>query len=230
MKPDGKQAAAASGKSVKVWDLAKGTAVKDLEGPGGDVVSLAWRQDGAQLATGDKSHTIRLWKGDFAPDGLIETPADSVLGLAYVPGKPLLVSAGSDGLARVWQLPAVEPVRIDAKGPVRAFAISGDGTRAMTAGPDGNVRIWTPADGKLVKEIGGNGQPVIAVALNGNGSQAAIALASKSVRICLDARRQGDQEDRAAAGRRSRPWRSVPTGPSSRSPETTRSSGVITVG
>ena len=39
-------------------------------------MSAAWRGDGGQLATADKAHTIRLWKGDLTPDGLIETPAD----------------------------------------------------------------------------------------------------------------------------------------------------------
>ena len=38
--------------------------------------SASWRGDGGQLATGDKAHTIRLWKGDLTPDGAIETPAD----------------------------------------------------------------------------------------------------------------------------------------------------------
>ena len=107
-----------------------------------------------------------------------------MLGLAYIPGKPLLVSAGSDGLARLWQLPVVEPRRLDAKGAVQAFAASHEGTRVAAAGADKMVRVWTPADGKLVREIGGNDQPVVAVALNGNGKQAAIALASKVVRIC----------------------------------------------
>ena len=38
--------------------------------------------------------------------------------------------------------------------------------------------------GKLVKEIAGNDQPVIALGLSGNGSQAVIGLANKVVRIC----------------------------------------------
>ena len=37
VKPDGKQAVAAAGKSVKIWDLAKGTVLKDLGGFAGEV-------------------------------------------------------------------------------------------------------------------------------------------------------------------------------------------------
>ncbi|MGA9921833.1 MAG: hypothetical protein WBQ29_00435, partial [Isosphaeraceae bacterium] len=90
VKPDGKEAAVAAGRSVRIWDLAKSASIEELEGFASEVSSVAWRQDGAQIAAGDRSHTIRLWKGDFTPDGLIETPADAVLGLAYVPGKPML--------------------------------------------------------------------------------------------------------------------------------------------
>ena len=184
VKPDGKEAAVAAGRSVRIWDLAKSASIKELEGFASEVSSVARRQDGAQLAAGDRSHTIRLWKGDFTPDGLIETPADAVLGLAYVPGMPMLVSAGSDGIARLWQLPVAKPKRIDSKGAARVFVVSHEGNRAASAGADKIVRVWTLAEGKLVKEIAGNGQPVIALALCGSGSQAAIGLANKVVRIC----------------------------------------------
>ena len=117
------------------------------------MASAAWRQDGSQLATGDKSHTIRLWKGDFSPDGLIETPADGVLGLAYVPGQPLLVSAGSDGLARLWQLPVVEPKRLDAKGPLCVFAVSHDGQSRRDCRAGQECADLGPADGKPSRRL-----------------------------------------------------------------------------
>ena len=50
-----------------------------------------------------------LERGRRRPQGVIETPADTVLGLAYLPNNQQLVSAGSDGLARLWQLPVAEP-------------------------------------------------------------------------------------------------------------------------
>src|SRR5262249_52063419 len=93
VKADGKQFAAGAGRSIKIWDTAKGAAVRDLAGHRGEVTSACWRGDGSQLATGDKAGAIRLWTGGLAPDGTIETPADSVLGLAYLPDNQRLVSA-----------------------------------------------------------------------------------------------------------------------------------------
>ena len=169
VKPDGKQFAAAAGKSVKVWDLTTGAAVKDLEGHAGEVGERLWRGDGGQLATGDKAHTIRLWKGDLTPDAVIEIPADGVLGLAYFPDNRLLVSAGSDGLARLWQLPVAAPRRFETKGPVAAFALSRDGTKLATAGADKVVRVWNPSDGKLIREVTTE-QPIVAVVISHDGS------------------------------------------------------------
>ena len=135
VKPDGKEAAVAAGRSVRIWDLAKSASIKELEGFAREVSSVAWRQDGAARRR-RRTHTSRLWKGNFTPDGLIETPADAVLGLAYVPGMPMLVSAGSDGIARLWQLPVAKPECIDSKGAARVFVVSHEGNRAASAGAD----------------------------------------------------------------------------------------------
>ena len=90
--------------------------------------------------------------------------------------------AGSDGIARLWQLPVAVPRRMETKGPVTVFALSREGTKLASAGADKVVRIWNPADGKLVKEIAVE-QPVIGVAFPQDSSKLAVALANKSARI-----------------------------------------------
>ena len=153
VKPDGKLVAAAAGRSVKIWDLATGQTIKEVQGHDGDVQSVAWRGDGGGLATGDKAHGIRLWKADLNHEATIESPGEGVLALAYLPNNQQLASAGSDGLGRLWQLPAIAPRTIDPKGAVDVFAISRDGTKLATAGGDKVIRLWNTADGKSIKEI-----------------------------------------------------------------------------
>ena len=205
IKPDGKQFAAAAGKSIKVWDPNTGAVIKDLEGHAGEVSSAAWRGDGGQLATGDKANTIRLWKADLTPDTTIECPSPAVLGLSFLPNNQQLVSAGSDGIARLWQLPAAAQRRLEAKGPIAAVAFSGDATKLATVGGEKVVRIWNPADGKLIKEINVD-QPVIAVALRQDGSQVAVALANQTARIfdVADGKELKKVEGLAAACHRTR--------------------------
>ena len=132
LRPDGKQAAAASGKGLTIWDLDAGKPARRIDSAAADVESVAWRGDSAQVAAGDKAGTIRLYNpADGAPQGTIDQPADTVLALAYLPDGKALVSAGSDGIARLWSLPVAAPRPIDAKGD--AFAASADGSRIASS-------------------------------------------------------------------------------------------------
>ena len=99
-----------------------------------------------------------------------------------LPSNQQIVSAGSDGLGRLWQLPVNAPRMIDAKALVNVFALSRDGSKLATAGGDKVVRLWNPADGKSIKEITTDA-PVVAIAFQQDGSKIAVALGSKSVRI-----------------------------------------------
>ena len=116
------------------------------------------------------------------------------------------------------------PSRIDAKGPVAAFAISQRRQRGRDRRSGRQVfGSGTPADGKLVKEIGDNGQPVVAVALQGRRQpgRRSHSRASRSGSCNVDDGKEVKKIGPLPA--RSRPWRSGPTGPSSRSPARTRS-------
>ena len=188
--------------------------------------SASWRGDGGQLATGDKAHTIRLWKGDLTPEAAIETPADGVLGLAYLPNNQQLVSAGSDGLARLWQLPVAAPRRFETKGPVAAFALSRDGTKLATAGADKVVRIWNPG-----RRQTDQGDPSRRARRRRRVSARWLANRRRprqQVRADLRRRRrQRNQENRRARRHRSPRWPFEATAASSPSPVRTTSIRVI---
>ena len=82
LRPDGKQAVAAAGKGLTIWDLDAGKAARTIGKLPTDVESVAWRADSGQLAAGDKGGTIRLFNpADGAPQGRIDQAADTVLGL-----------------------------------------------------------------------------------------------------------------------------------------------------
>ncbi len=86
LRPDGKQAVAASGKALTIWDLDAGKPARTIDKLPADVESVAWRADGGQVAAGDKGGTIRLFNpADGSPQGTVDQPADTVLGIAYLP-------------------------------------------------------------------------------------------------------------------------------------------------
>jgi WD40 repeat protein len=65
-------------------------------------------------------------------------------GLAFSPAGDTLVSAGSDGQMRIWDVNRARTLRtiIGHAGPVNAVGFAPDGERVASAGNDGVVRIW----------------------------------------------------------------------------------------
>ena len=124
----------------------------------------------------------------------------------------MLVSAGSDGIARLWQLPVAKPKRIDSKGAARVFVVSHEGNRATSAGADEIVRVWTLAEGKLVRTLNAHANVVYTVAYSPKGDLLATGGDDKLIKYwrppmagsCVRARVTGAQ---------STPCRSTPMAP-----------------
>ena len=106
-----------------------------------------------------------------------------VLSVAVSPNGKQILSGSNDNTAKLWDIPAVEPRRFDARGPIKSFALSDDGTKLATAGDEKILRIWNPSDGKLIREIPAPDHAIVAVAFRQDGAQVAMALANKTVRI-----------------------------------------------
>ena len=178
--PDGRiLAAAADNGTVRLWDLAMHQQVGapiviapvNGNSPGG-VSAVAFSPDGRMLATGGSDGTARLW--DVAThrqigSAMAAVPSASavggtsfgitgVTGVAFSPGGGILVTGGSDGMARLWDVATHHeigtPVAAVSDPPVNAVngvAFSPDGAMFATAGGDGTARLWDVA---TLQEIG----------------------------------------------------------------------------
>jgi hypothetical protein len=92
---------------------------------------------------------------------------------SLTPAGNLFVTGGHEGKIAWWNSlePDPTPARIvDAhKGYVRAVAVSPDGQLVATGGNDNLVRVWSAADGTLVKELAGHPRHVYNVAFHPSG-------------------------------------------------------------
>jgi WD40 repeat protein len=102
---DGKQAAAASGSAVYVWDLEAGGALRTLEGRFA-VSCLAFSPDGKRLAVGSAgadAGEIALWDVARGREVLtLRGHASAVTSLTFDPAGNRLASGDEDGVVKIW--------------------------------------------------------------------------------------------------------------------------------
>jgi WD40 repeat protein/energy-coupling factor transporter ATP-binding protein EcfA2 len=110
--------------------------------------SLAWSHDGSRIAGASTDGVVQVWDAFGRRESKFPRRPDAVLSVAFHPrDRDVLLTAGSDRMARVWALgPEPEPVQINAlRGhteTVGSAVFSRDGRAILTAADDGTARLW----------------------------------------------------------------------------------------
>jgi WD40 repeat protein len=123
-------------RTVKVWDLGKGTCRSTLSGHTSDVWALAISADGRRIVSGSDDRTIRLWDGETGRcEAVLEGHAGKVRGLAVPGDEGTVVSGAEDGAIRTWDLGTLRCRSIlnEHSQKIRSLAVDRDGSHAFTA-------------------------------------------------------------------------------------------------
>ena len=156
--PDGKQLLTASrDKTAKVWDLVAKESVLTFPDHQKTVYGVVSALGGkAGISVGDDNQ-LRLWNtvGPKIGKQIRNSGGHgkAVLKIVAVPGKPLVLTASADATARVWNSDKLNAVRTLSGFTDQVFAVaaSPDGKLAAAGAFNGEVRVFSLADGKLVK-------------------------------------------------------------------------------
>ena len=99
--PDGRTLASAAGKFINLWDVNTKTLKATLRGGEGRIGDVTYSPDGRTLANTD-GPTINLWDADTGDLKATLKSVCPLYRLAYSPDGSVLVGAGFDGTAKLW--------------------------------------------------------------------------------------------------------------------------------
>jgi WD40 repeat protein/predicted Ser/Thr protein kinase len=177
---DGRRLVSASrDKSVRVWDLAAGTARVHATSARAVRVALSGERVAAATADG----TVLLWRLDDGHMTRLGTHDDRANDVAFSPDGTLVASASDDYTVRLWRAAGGEGRvlgRLAARAMVVAFAPDG---RAVAAGAtDGTVTVF-PLAGGAPRALEPHGGEVTAIAYAPGGARIATGGGDRLVRV-----------------------------------------------
>ena len=173
--PDGKLVAVASAdQTVRLYDLAAGTALRQLVAQAGAMTALDFSPDGATVAAANADGAIVFRNAaDGADQRSVAGHDGPINAVDFRAGGKQIASAGQDGTIRTWSLPATPLPLAGHTMPVLAAASTADGKRIATASADNSIRLWSPDGGAATATLAGHEQPVHSISFRPNGAQAA---------------------------------------------------------
>ncbi|MEM7032510.1 MAG: hypothetical protein AAF629_23355, partial [Chloroflexota bacterium] len=148
--------------------------------------NVAWRPDGAQLASGGVDKTTVIW--DVESDTVaytLKVHTDTVTSVAWHPNEDLLAMASDDHTIRIWDTNSYEVIRT-LKGHtdgVTNIAWHPEGKRLASGSRDSQVFIWNAETGAIEKTLSSFSNTVWNVAWRPDGKQLAASGVSSKVLI-----------------------------------------------
>jgi U3 small nucleolar RNA-associated protein 12 len=148
--------------SIRIWDARTSTAIISFNGHKSAVTTLAFDQTGVRLASGSKDTDIVIW--DLVSEtGLFKLRGHKgqITGLHFLhpaaasqgdgedadmdSDQVYLLSTSKDALIKIWDVNSqhcIETHIAQTNGECWALGVSPDGSGCITAGNDGELKVW----------------------------------------------------------------------------------------
>jgi WD40 repeat protein len=119
------------------------------------VLTIAWKDDGATLATGSADNSVKVWNVEAGTQ--IRTIAGfkkEITGLTFVGQTDGLIAVDATGTAQLIEATSGKQIRTfaGAAGALTAVDVSSDGKYLFAGGQSGKNWIWQVEDAKLLKQ------------------------------------------------------------------------------
>ncbi|PSN63464.1 WD40 repeat-like protein [Corynespora cassiicola Philippines] len=151
--------------SIRIWDSRTATVVISFNGHKSAVTTLTFDQSGVRLASGAKDTDIVVWdlvsevglfklrghKGQITglhflhPAKSVEGDEDGTSDMDMDADQAFLLSTSKDSLIKIWDVTTqhcIETHIAQSNGECWALGVSPDGNACITAGNDGELKVW----------------------------------------------------------------------------------------
>ncbi len=140
--------------------------VQKISAHKGAVTDVAFARDGKELVSSGADGRVIAWEPRSAKQlRVLRHGQGEVRALAISPLGNLIITAGSDKVARVWRYDDFQPfpaggnqqrVLAGFTGALRSAAFSGDGIRVALGSDNGEIRTWEVTTGRVLHRFEGH--------------------------------------------------------------------------
>jgi WD40 repeat protein len=169
--------------SLKLWNLADGSLVRETKASEAALVTVAARGDNQQLAAADAQGRLYLWNAAGEPTTQFKT-SSPIHDLRYSTDNLKLVAACEESRLRFYNpLDGALLYELTTPQPVRRAVFTTDNARVLAADAAGGATLWKYASPTATRTLAGHGGRVYAASFSPDGKQIASASADQTVRI-----------------------------------------------
>jgi len=159
-------------KTMKLWDVRTGQAIRSFKGHTNAVLSVAYSPDGCTALSGSRDKTMKLW--DVETGQAIRTfqeHTDAVLSVAYSSNGRTALSGSRDKTMKLWDVGTEQAIRSleGHTGWVKSVVYSPDGRFIASGSANKTVKLWDVGIGQATHTFQEHNDAVLSVAYSPNG-------------------------------------------------------------